>query len=874
MKGLKLVVSIVLTVSFFAIGLYAQEPAVDTGIRETTRNSLTAISSTAPGGLWSSPSTWVGGVVPGAGDDVTISVGSEVVIDTAVTVANLTVGPDVSFNSGVLTFDPATARSLTVNGDLTVSGLGILSTPTSGTVTTHTITVGGNLTNNGILDLSTNSNQAGAGLIFTGASNNTFGGGGSQTNIRTITVNKGTTTASTLTLSVLNFTVQGNATDTAASGYLSLTNGTFKISGTFSGNHRTFPTASYTIPLTAGFWLNNPNYTVAAQTGDALVTGRLQISAGVYNVGTASTDALRGANFGGVITVDGGGLNVSGAMRAGGFPGNSYRQTGGTTTVCIAGNFAPCYDMSGSGTAGSFVVQTPNPVPNENLPDFSGRIMPLTEMGQLSPTATTIRFGNAATPGTGFFTCAAWAGASIAIDATSGPHTVKLTSPGSQTNFRNVNIGAGATLDIGDFAFFMTGDTFVNNGTFKVKPASDVIFAPEVSIAPPVNNITYSGAGAFSGPVNIFHIKAVSLTLDPGVTGIRARTIEVETAHIINANRLTLGLGDAAPSTVQFSGLASFDTAPVFDLGTGGQKMIYSDAGNLTTGPEINPSRSLVEFSNKFMGFENTITIAGGDITLNGTLNILSTVIDTGSNRLIHLSGDAVRSGSASSGYVRGTLVRRFTDSNPAYSFLVGDNHFARVQISASSVPGGPADVAVTARDMTLAGLPPATSASFSWDIQQTGSMTSTLALNYDNSDINGSEFNYRAWRSTAGSPVVVSSTVSAGNNLVTTVGLNDLTASWGISERPPLISISGTILTAGGAGIRNAIVTLTGGTITVPRVVQTGTFGTYSFGALEAGSQYTITVSAKRHRFTPPSQVITSTVSVTNVNFTANPEE
>ena len=131
---------------FFATGLYAQELPADTGTMNgylrtwwataTARDpaddntvkavpaeaSLTAISSTAPGGLWSSPSTWVGGVVPGPGDDVTISPGSAVVIDTDVTVANLTVGPDVGFNPGVLTFDPTAATSLTVNGNLTVSG--------------------------------------------------------------------------------------------------------------------------------------------------------------------------------------------------------------------------------------------------------------------------------------------------------------------------------------------------------------------------------------------------------------------------------------------------------------------------------------------------------------------------------------------------------------------------------------------------------------------------------------------------------------------------------------------------------------------------------------------------------------------------------
>ncbi len=74
------------------------------------------ITSTTLGGLWSSPATWVGGVVP-ASDNVTIVDGSTVVIDQAVTVNDLTIGGGTD---GILQWN-ATASVLTVNGNLLVS---------------------------------------------------------------------------------------------------------------------------------------------------------------------------------------------------------------------------------------------------------------------------------------------------------------------------------------------------------------------------------------------------------------------------------------------------------------------------------------------------------------------------------------------------------------------------------------------------------------------------------------------------------------------------------------------------------------------------------------------------------------------------------
>ena len=170
----------------------------------------------------------------------------------------------MTVNRRRLQYEDTTARTLTAGTSVTIDSGGTLQTAATGTVGTHVLSVGGNLTNNGTLDFSTAGGLAGAGITFTGAASNTFGGTGATTDVRAITVNKGTSSANVLELNTSNFTVHGGNTD-GPGGYLTLTNGTFKISGSFSMTNRTFNTAAtYTIPATGGIWLNNANYTVAA----------------------------------------------------------------------------------------------------------------------------------------------------------------------------------------------------------------------------------------------------------------------------------------------------------------------------------------------------------------------------------------------------------------------------------------------------------------------------------------------------------------------------------------------------------------------------------------------------------------------------------
>ena len=285
------------------------------------------ITCNGAGGNWSAAGSWTGGV-PTNSDNVTIGSGCTITVDVTTAVAlNVTVQ-----SGGTLQYITTPASTLTVGTNVTVNSGGTI-TAGAGVLTTHVLSVGGNLTNNGTLDLFT---TAGVGLTFTGAANNAFSGSGATTDIRTMTLNKGTSNANILEITSSNFTVQGVNTDVA--GFLTLTNGTLKISGTFTMTNRVFLTAIYVIPATGGIWLNNPNFTVAG-TNTSTTSGNnglFRLTQGVYTIGLAIADGFETASATSVYIIEGGTLNANGRFDPQG--ACTYTQTAGTVNVAVVGN--------------------------------------------------------------------------------------------------------------------------------------------------------------------------------------------------------------------------------------------------------------------------------------------------------------------------------------------------------------------------------------------------------------------------------------------------------------------------------------------------------------------------------------------------------
>ena len=265
------------------------------------------IKSTASGGNWSSGTTWIGGVVPLNGDDVSIPAGSIVTIDANSIVSSLLV-------SGTLQFEVANPRSVTVLTQVSINSGGIFRSAQSGNVKNHQLIIQGSIINDGIIDFSSNSNATGVEIVFRGSGNAIFNCSDAPlTNLRQtngIILDKGTSATSVLSFipgKTFQILSDGSA---RAKGFLSIINGTFNIIGSNEFINPVFDTdGNYTIPATGGFWLGNQNATVIGMDGTATNLGDLKITNGTYQVGISGENSLENLNDG-QLKMLGGVMNV------------------------------------------------------------------------------------------------------------------------------------------------------------------------------------------------------------------------------------------------------------------------------------------------------------------------------------------------------------------------------------------------------------------------------------------------------------------------------------------------------------------------------------------------------------------------------------
>ena len=647
-----------------------------------------AITCNGAGGLWSAPGSWTGGF-PTAADSVTIGSGCTITIDTAAVALSVVVQ-----SGGLLEYDSALAQNLTVAQSVTIDSGGIFRTPAAGTVTTHALSIGTNLTNNGTLDFSTNTNTAGAGITFTGAGNATFGGSGATTNLRTLTINKGTSFANTLELSPTNFTVQGTTTDGAPMAFLTLTNGTLKISGSFTFDGRLFTAAAYTIPATGGIWLNNPNFTVSGQTGSPTNNGLFRLSNGTFNVGTASGNSMGGGS-GSFFTIEGGTLNVAGRLNSSS-TFITYRQSGGIVNVSTVGNASsttPSFGFTGTGGVSFFSGGTINLVQAST----GGTPVDYNLAGTMNFTGGTLNVGTAATA-TDFTFRVQGQMPNVVIDNTTNNKTANLSGQGNV--WGNLTINPGTTLNPNSLTLVMIGPLLTNNGAITVTAnnTGTVNFAGGLQQVGAPYAQTYAGTGTFGTAalrVGSFSVQSpLGVTLDPAVSNLNIYRINDFYGPITNASKLAVGNADAVAAVIQrgVSGnpfaAGSLDVSPTFNVGgAGGLTLVYAQSTSaITTGPEIPVTRTVLSLQ---IANPTGVTLAGGALTSTGATNGLllnSGNLNTDAANLFTMSNTAATalSGGSALSYVNGPLARTLPASLAAaatYTFPVGKGSFKMLEL-------------------------------------------------------------------------------------------------------------------------------------------------------------------------------------------------
>ena len=602
-----------------------------------------------------------GRAVPALGDNVTIADGATVTINTSPSVGTLTVGQGTS---GTLIFD-TTARALTISGNVTIAAGGTSITQAA-TTATHTLTIGGDLSNAGMFNMSRNGSTLICNVTFNKNGNQTISGAGGTTRFNLLTLNMGTSYVNRLDVTSSNFA--------AAVGFLSLTNGTLKMSGSFTFANTFFASPTYSVPATGGLWINNPNVSVTGQAGSPTNNGLLRVTTGTFTCGTASGHAM-GAETGAVFTIEGGILNF--ASRLNTANAVTYSQTGGTVNVSTVGNStnsAPSFGFTSTSSSNSFAMSGGV----INLVQASSATTPL-DYRVNSPAGIisggTLNVGTASTATNFTFRISGYA-PNVVVDNTTSAKVASLSA--ELDVYGNTTIAAGATMNLNGFYCLPIGSIFTNNGTLSGTTAASGLYFFGSSAQ------TYTGSGVVTAPLSSFEVdNAAGLTLTSANQVASARII-LYTGNITNANKLTLGNGGTTAGTLQIgstgtgTAAGSFDVAPTFNLGSGGQILLYlRTTASRTTGPEINPTRivSSLQYDDNTGG--RTLTISGGGVSVSSTLALTNGKITTSSLNLLTVTSTTVAaiSGGGIGAYMNGPIARLLPANlipGSTYKFPVG----------------------------------------------------------------------------------------------------------------------------------------------------------------------------------------------------------
>lgn len=243
-----------------------------------------------------------------------------------VTVQDVTVKMLFSVSSGSVHIGNSdSVRKVNVYDDITVaSGATLTISPSSDAK--HSINIGGDILSNGVFDMTADANSLGA-VNFVREGNQTISGSG-VSDFHEITVNQGTSNVNTLDVTTAGFT--------APAGFLTLSNGTFKLDNaalTVTPFLADVTDGHFLIPASAGLWVNAG--TINSSAMNWTVAGLVKVSGGVLNMGSAVNNTVIPKDLS-QFSISGGTLNMASAISN---PGAGWRldMQGGTLNLNTLG---------------------------------------------------------------------------------------------------------------------------------------------------------------------------------------------------------------------------------------------------------------------------------------------------------------------------------------------------------------------------------------------------------------------------------------------------------------------------------------------------------------------------------------------------------
>ncbi|MEI6507268.1 MAG: T9SS type A sorting domain-containing protein [Bacteroidota bacterium] len=602
------------------------------GTRATSSSSNITSNGT---GLWSVSASWVGGVVPTTGDNVTIANTHTITLDANVSCNSITIGQG---SSGQLTIgNDATSRVLTVSNDITINAGATLTI--GSTASTHTLVITGNISNAGTVNLAPTGTRL-CNVTFNKNGSQNLSGAGTTNTYNNITLNMGTSSANVLNVSVSNFI--------AASNFLTLTNGTFKL----SANATITPfTSSAIIPANCGLWSNSASAVINTTAGSVTVYGFVRSTLGTINIGNATDNNL--TSYGGTITIDGGAINIAGRLdKSGPTVLTTFSLTIGTLKVATVGStsstMAP-FNMDEVGSTfnmsdGVIIIERPG----------TGNLGYINTGGTVgSVTGGTLQIGDASTPASQTFLInSSVAIANLTISngvavtaqlATNGLTVLKslLINAGTfNANSLNVNVG----LNITNNGTLTTGaNTITLNGTaLQTIGGTSAITFNNLTINNSSKSITFGASHTING----------DLTLTSGIISVGANTLTLNGNFSGSATNCLSGNGST--SNLAIGGTVSMSTL-YFNQTTTSTTNRFA---NLT----VNRNTQTITLGNT-LEVIGTVTLSNGTLSSAGNLTLVSNSSATA--RIAQVTGTGAISGNV--------IVQRFLPGgakNRAYRFL------------------------------------------------------------------------------------------------------------------------------------------------------------------------------------------------------------